>query len=66
VVISGQVRVGEYTFIGVNVTVRDSISIGKSNVLGAGALIMKSTKDNAVYVPERTKVFPKTSDQINL
>lgn len=66
VVISGQVHIGAYTFIGVNATLRDSITVGKLNVIGAGALIMRSTQDHEVYVPERTKVFPKTSDQINL
>jgi acetyltransferase-like isoleucine patch superfamily enzyme len=65
VVISGQVHIGAYTFIGVNATLRDSITVGQLNVIGAGALIMKSTKDHEVYVPERTKPYPKTSDQIN-
>ena len=63
--ISGGDVVGEYTFIGVNATLRDGITIGKSNVIGAGSIIMKSTRDLEVYVPERTKVFPKTSEQIN-
>lgn len=65
VVVSGQVKIGDYTFIGVNATLRDSITVGKLNVIGAGAIIMKSTQDHEVYVPERTKPFPKSSDQIN-
>ncbi len=64
VVISGYDKVGAYSFLGVNATLRDAISIGESCVIGAGALIMRSTKDNEVYVAERTKPFPRSSDQI--
>lgn len=66
VVVSGQVRVGPYCFLGVNSTIRDSITIGEACVIGAGALIMRSTKANEVYLGERSKPFPRTSDQIDL
>jgi sugar O-acyltransferase (sialic acid O-acetyltransferase NeuD family) len=66
VVVSGQVRVGPYCFLGVNATIRDSITIGEACVIGAGALIMRSTKDKEVYLGERSKPFPRTSDQIDL
>lgn len=65
-VISGHVEIGDSTFIGVNATLRDNIKIGSSCVIGAGALIMKSTRDNEVYVGERTKKFNKTSKEISL
>jgi sugar O-acyltransferase (sialic acid O-acetyltransferase NeuD family) len=64
VVIAGHVRVGAYSFLGVNATIRDGITIGEANVIGAGAIIMRSTKDREVYVPERTKPFPKMSDEL--
>lgn len=35
IVISGNCRVGDNTFIGVNATVRDGITIGQSCVIGA-------------------------------
>lgn len=54
VVMSGGVTVGHHSFIGVNATLRDHISIGSRNVIGAAAVIMSSTEDGAVYVPERT------------
>jgi sugar O-acyltransferase (sialic acid O-acetyltransferase NeuD family) len=66
VVISGHVTVGAYSFIGVNATLRNSISIGEASLIGAGALIMKDTRPHSVYVPDRTKVFPKSSDEIDL
>jgi len=65
-VISGHVTVGAYSFIGVNATLRNSISIGEASLIGAGALIMKDTRPHSVYVPDRTKVFPKSSDEIDL
>ena len=66
VVISGHTHIGTHCFIGVNATFRDSITVGKSNVIGAGALIMKSTRDNEVYIPQRTQADSRTSDQLNM
>jgi sugar O-acyltransferase (sialic acid O-acetyltransferase NeuD family) len=43
------VTVGDYTFIGLNATIAPFVSIGKSNIIGAGALILKDTKDFEVY-----------------
>lgn len=43
------VTVGDYTFIGLNATIAPGLSIGESNVIGAGALILKSTKNGEVY-----------------
>jgi len=64
VVISGHVSVGAYSFIGVNATLRNSITIGDATLIGAGSVVMKDTRPKSVYVPERTKVFPKSSDEI--
>lgn len=66
VVISGHVKVGAYCFIGVNATVRDAIAIGEANIIGSGALIMKTTRDNEVYIAPRTKPDARTSDQIGM
>ena len=66
VVISGHVTVGAYCFIGVNATVRDGIAIGEANVIGSAALIMKTTKDDEVYIAPRTKPDARTSDQIGM
>jgi sugar O-acyltransferase (sialic acid O-acetyltransferase NeuD family) len=66
VVISGHVSVGAYSFIGVNATLRNGITIGEACLIGAGAIVMKDTRPASVYVPDRTKVFSKTSDGIDL
>ena len=66
VVVSGYVRVGTRSFIGVNATLRNSITIAPETLVGAGAVIMKDTKLKGVYMPERAKLFDKLSDEIDL
>lgn len=66
VVVSGHVRVGDFSFIGVNATLRDGITIGKSNVIGAGTLIMRSTEDEDVFIPERTKPSGRRSSELRM
>jgi sugar O-acyltransferase (sialic acid O-acetyltransferase NeuD family) len=66
VVISGYVRVGTRSFLGVNSTLRNSITLGEQTLVGAGAIIMKDTAPKSVYLPERAKLFQKNSDEIEL
>jgi sugar O-acyltransferase (sialic acid O-acetyltransferase NeuD family) len=66
VVVSGYVRICERSFIGVNATLRNSITIAPQTLVGAGAVIMKDTKPKGVYMPERAKLFDKSSDEIDL
>lgn len=54
VVISGDVRIGEASFVGVNSTIRDHVSIGKRNIIGAGSIILSTTPDDAIYSPSPT------------
>lgn len=54
VVISGGVEIGRNAFIGVNATVRDHIFIAPYSVIGAGACILESTEEGAVYKCEQT------------
>ena len=61
VVISGFVKVGEFCFFGVNATVRDSIEIADKTVVGAGTLILKSTKEEELYIGARTNPVEKKS-----
>jgi sugar O-acyltransferase (sialic acid O-acetyltransferase NeuD family) len=66
VVVSGNVRVGSYCFLGVNSTLRNSIVVAPETLVGAGAVIMKDTKPKGVYLPARAELFDKTSDMIEL
>jgi len=66
VVVSGHVRVGAGSFLGVNATLRNSISIAPESLIAAGAVMMKSTVAKGVYYPERAKRAPQSSDEIDL
>lgn len=57
VVVSGKVTIEPYCFLGVNATIRDGIHIAKNNVIGAGAVILKDTKENEVYTTDSTKLL---------
>ena len=48
-ILGESVVLGERTFVGLNATIAPFVSVGKSNVIGAGALILHHTKDDEVY-----------------
>lgn len=64
VVISGFVKVGAYSFLGVNATLRDGIEIAEGSLIGAGAIIMKNTEAQGVYLPPRAKKIATPSHEI--
>jgi len=66
VVISGHVHVKAYSFVGVNATLRNSITIAKETLIGAGAIVMEDTREKGVYVPQRAELMNKRSDEIEL
>ena len=41
--------VGDYSFVGPASFVGNGVTVGKSNIIGAGAMILKDTRDNEVY-----------------
>lgn len=66
VVISGFVTVKRNCFIGVNATLRDAITIAPETLIAAGAIIMKDTVEKGVYLPARSTMFDKKSDEIKI
>jgi UDP-3-O-[3-hydroxymyristoyl] glucosamine N-acyltransferase len=66
IVVSGYVHIGSNCFIGVNATLRNSITIAPETLIGAGAVIMKDTVEKGVYLPQRAELFKKKSDEIEL
>jgi sugar O-acyltransferase (sialic acid O-acetyltransferase NeuD family) len=66
IAVSGHVHIHPYCFIGVNATLRNSITIARETLIGAGAVIMKDTVERGVYLPERAKLFSKRSSEIEL
>jgi sugar O-acyltransferase (sialic acid O-acetyltransferase NeuD family) len=65
VVVSGHVRIGAYSFIGVNATLRNGITLAPQTLVGAGAVIMKDTIAKGVYLAPRAELFAKNSDKID-
>lgn len=66
VVISGHCRVGKNTFIGVNSTIAHNIKIAPKCLIGAGSVITKDTVEKGVYVPQKSILLEKNSDQIKI
>ncbi len=48
-ILGESVSVGDYSFIGLNATIAPTVAIGRSNVIGAGALILAGTDDDRIY-----------------
>lgn len=53
----GSIEIGDYAFIGVNVTVLHSVKIGKGAVVCAGAVVTKDVPDFAVVAGIPAKVI---------
>jgi acetyltransferase-like isoleucine patch superfamily enzyme len=60
-VISGFCVIGEYSFLGVNCTFNDNIKLGKDNIVGSGALIVKNTESGKLMVGAPARAALKTS-----
>jgi carbonic anhydrase/acetyltransferase-like protein (isoleucine patch superfamily) len=66
IVVSGYAHIRNNCFIGVNATLRNSITLAPETLVGAGAIIMKDTVEQGVYLPERAKLSEKKSSEIEL
>jgi len=60
-VISGFCVIGAYSFLGVNCTFNDNIKLGKDNIVGSGALIVKNTEDGKLMIGSPAKPALKSS-----
>jgi len=61
VVISGFCEVGENCFLGVNSCVGDKLKIARDCVIGAGAVVIRDTEAEKVYVGSPAKPLDKSS-----
>ncbi len=64
VVISGFVNIKQNCFLGVNAALRDGITIARETLIGAGAVIMNDTIEKGVYLPPRSVLIEKKSDEV--
>ena len=64
VVISGGVSVGARTFMGVNSTTNDHITIGQRCVIGSGSLVTKDVADEGVVTAEPARLAKIPSSKL--
>ena len=64
IVVSGSVVIEPYCFLGVNATIRDGITIARENVIGAGALMLKDTQPQEVYMGAKAKLISPKSNEL--
>lgn len=63
-VISGYCTIGEYSFLGVNSTFNDKITLAPDTVIGSGAVVIRNTEKGKIYVGNPAKALEKTSYQV--
>lgn len=66
VVISGFTIIQNNCFLGVNATLRDGITISTASLIAAGAIIMADTQPGDVYLPAKSTLHTKKSDQLKI
>ena len=54
-VILGSVKIGKFSYIGANSTIKQGVMIGNNAVVGAGAVVIKDVKDNDVVAGNPAK-----------
>lgn len=59
VVLAGNVKVGERTFIGANSVVKQGVKIGNDVIIGAGSVVISDIPDNVTYVGNPAKKLIK-------
>ena len=62
VVVSGFCDIGPQSFLGVNSTLVDNVTLGAKVLVGAGALVTKPLADGQVILGQASTVFNKTSE----
>ena len=63
-IVGESVELGANTFVGLNATVGPKIRVGRSNVIGAGALVLHDTPDDAVLRGVESKVSKVPSHRL--
>ena len=64
VVVSGRVRVGQYSLLESNCTIRNGVTIAPETLVSAGAVITHDTVERGVYVPGNQEPLAMRSDEV--
>jgi sugar O-acyltransferase (sialic acid O-acetyltransferase NeuD family) len=62
--LAGGVEVGTHCFFGIHSTVRNGLKIADRCVIGAGATVLRSTRERGVYVAPPATLLPTPSDAL--
>lgn len=65
VAVAGAVTIGPYSFLGMNATVRDGVTVAADCVIGAGAGILKDTQEQEVYIGNMGRRLPLRSNELS-
>jgi len=64
VVISGFCNVGKCSFLGVNATLANNVSLGEDNWIGPGVTILRDTKPNQLFAAEQPPASKVSSKRL--
>jgi len=64
VMMGGFCTIKRNTFIGLSAVVKDKTTIGEFNVLGAGSIILKNTKNRSSFLTKSTPIIPDPNNII--
>ena len=59
----GEVRIEDDVFIGLNVIICNSVTIGKGSIIGAGSVVTKDIPANCVAVGNPCRVIRKINEE---
>ncbi len=59
----GKVRVGKYTYLGLNAAIREKVSIGENSIIGMGAVVVSDIGDNVIAYGNPAKPITENVDK---
>jgi sugar O-acyltransferase (sialic acid O-acetyltransferase NeuD family) len=65
-IIAGHCIIRSNCFIGLNSTIHHGVEVADRNIIGAGAIISRTTMPDEVYLPARSVKIDKKSFEINI
>jgi sugar O-acyltransferase (sialic acid O-acetyltransferase NeuD family) len=63
IMVGGHSRIKEASFIGMSATIRDKVTVGRTNVIGMGCCIRKDTGESEVYFARDPMKHPVRADK---